>query len=147
MPFQLKPPVEEIFTLDKTDKAYDSEGTSITVRQATQYEHEKRQAVFADLRSRFGEDGTMFELVQSLNQPELHRVEVMLTLSNANLQDEDGDLLFKFKEDSKGRSRIAMTEREFTKAWGGLPLIVTGEIVEKVHEINTDWAGPAGEGS
>lgn len=147
MPFQLKPPVEEKFTLEKTDKAYDSEGSSVTIRQATQYEHEKRQAVFADLRSRFGDDGTMFELVQSLNQPELHRVEVMLTMSEANLLDENGDSLFKFKEDNKGRSRIAMSEKDFATAWGGLPLIVTGEIIEKVHEVNTDWAGLEGEGS
>jgi hypothetical protein len=68
-------------------------------------------------------------------------------MSEANLLDENGDPLFKFKEDKKGRSRIAMSEKDFATAWGGLPLIVSGEIVEKVHEVNTDWGGPEGEES
>lgn len=145
MAFKLSPPVEERFELSKTDKAFDSEGTYIVVRQATQYEHEKRQSVFADLRSRIGEDGSMFELIQSLNQPELHRVEVMLTLADANILAEDGEPLFKFKQDSKGRSRIAMSEKDFIAAWGALPLIVTDEVIEKVHEVNKSWGGPEGE--
>lgn len=147
MAFQLKPPVEERFELKKTDKAFESEGTYVTIRQATQYEQEKRQAVFADLRSKFGEDGTMFELVQSLNQPQLHRVEAMLTLADANLEDENGEPLFKFKTDGKGRSRIAMSERDFITAWGALPMIVSDEIIEKVHEVNVSWAGVEGEAS
>lgn len=146
MPFQLKPPVQERYELTKTDKAFGSEGTYIEVRQATQYEHERRNAVFADLRSKFGNDGTMLELITSLNQPELQRIEAGLTLAGANLLDEDDQPLFKFKEDTKGRSRIAMTEREFSTAWGLLPLIVTSEIIEKVHELNPDWGGPEGEG-
>lgn len=144
MPFKLEPPVEERFELKKTDEAFESEGTYVVVRQATQYEHEKRQSVFADLRSRFGEDGSMFELVQSLNQPELHRVEVMLTLADANLLGEDGEALFKFK-DNKGRSRVAGSEQKFTAAWGSLPLIVTSEIIEMVHKVNPDWGGLEGE--
>lgn len=145
MPFQLEPPVEKRFELKDTDRKYNSEGTYIVVRQATQLEQERRQQVFADLRSRWGEDGSMVELVQSMNQPALHRVEAMLTLADTNILDENQEPLFQFKEDKKGRSRIAMSEKSFTDAWGGLPMVVTDEITKFVHEVNPAWGGLEGE--
>jgi hypothetical protein len=139
MPLQLKPPVEETFELKETDKLYASEGTTVTIVQASQRQHEKRQNLFANMRSRWTDDDSV-EIIQRYNQPELHRVETMLTMTACNILAENGKSLFKFKND-----KINMTDQDFADAWGILELSITSEIHSKVLEVNPTWAN-RGEG-
>jgi hypothetical protein len=145
MAFKLKPPVEETYPLKRTDKAFGTTGTTITVKQASAYQHEKRQSQFADMKSRFTDDGSVYELVQTLNTPELHRIEAFLTLTDCNILDEDDTPLFTFSQNEKGHSYLDMTNADFEAAWGLLPMDVTEEISEKVRTMNPKWKGPAGE--
>jgi len=145
MPLKLSPPIEKTFTLDKTDKLYGAEGTTVTIRQASQLQHERRQDLFASMQSRLTEDTGIVELVQRFNLPEVHRIEAMLTIIDCNIESEDGKPLFKFKKVSKTGSVLAMSEREFKEAWGQLPVDVATEIHEKILEVNPTW-GASGEG-
>jgi hypothetical protein len=145
MSFKLSPPVIETFTLEETDKNFGTKGTTVTIRQASTYQHEKRQSIFADMKSRFTDDGSVYELVQTLNTPELHRIEAQLTMTDCNILDEDEKPLFTFKQDKKGHAFLDMTNAEFEAAWGLLPMDITEEISGKVREVNLKWKGPVGE--
>lgn len=145
MPLKLTPPIEKTFNLEKTDKLYESEGTTVTVRQASQLHHERRQDLWATMNSRFGGETDTVELVQRFNQSELHRIETMLTLVDCNIEDENGKPLFKFKKQGSSNS-LDMSEIAFRNAWGKLPVDVAIEIHEKVLEVNPTWSNQ-GEGS
>lgn len=145
MPLQLKTKIEQTFPLDRTDEKYGGEGTIVTIRQASQYQHEKRQEIFSNMRSRYSADGQeLLEIIQRFNALELHRLDVRLTIADCNILDENGDMLFIFKKDKNGRSYLNMTDPEFDKAWGALPIDVADEIYEKVSIVNPSW-GPSGE--
>lgn len=144
MALRLNPPVEKTFLLEETNKNYESEGTSVTIRQASQGQFEKRQDLFAEMTSKFTNDPGLVEVVQRFSIPELHRIEAYLTLVDCNIEDEDGGLLFRISKDNKGHSYLNMTEKEFERAWAKLPVDVAAEIHEKVLEMNPTW-GSRGE--
>jgi len=145
MALQLKTKIEQTFSLDRSDKMYDGEGTTVTIRQASQYQHEKRQEIFSNMRSRYSADGQdVLEIYQRFNALELHRLDAKLTIVDCNILDEEGESLFKFKKDKSGRSYLSMTDAEFDRAWGLLPIDVADEIYEKVLIVNPTW-GPSGE--
>jgi hypothetical protein len=145
MAFKLKPPVEELHFLDKTDTAYPAEATNeddpqrttVLVRQATQAQHERRSDLFSKLTSRVGNDPNIVEIVTRFSFPELQRIECFLAMKDCNIEDEDGAPLFKFKN---GR----ITETDFNHGWGKLPPLVADEIHEKVLLLNPTW-GKLGE--
>lgn len=143
MALRLSPPIEKTFILENTDKLYGTEGTQITVRQASQGQHERRQDLFAEMTSRIAGEGGQIEIVQRFSLPELHRIEAMLTLTACNIEDEDGKPLFKFRESKNGQSYLGMTDLEFREAWNKLPVDVAEEIHSKVTEVNISW-GPEG---
>jgi|WetSurSiteA1Bulk_404760.scaffolds.fasta_scaffold08291_2 hypothetical protein len=146
MGLRLSPPIEKTFTLEEIDKKYGGDThTVITIRQASQMQHEKRQDLWATMKSRFltGEPG--MEITQRFSIPELMRVEVYLTMTDCNIEDEDGKMLFTFKQDNKGRQFIAMDAGRFAEAWGKLPPDVCLAIHDKVIEVNPDWEFGPGE--
>jgi hypothetical protein len=144
MPLQLQIKLEKIFELKRSDEKYGGEGTTVTIRQASQYQHEKRQEIFSNMRSKYSTSGDDVEIFQRFNALELHRLDVRLTMADCNIIDEEGKPLFKFAKDNKGRSYLSMTDPEFDKAWGLLPIDVADEIYEKVIEVNPSWS-PSGE--
>jgi hypothetical protein len=145
MPLQLKAKLERTLPLVRTDEAYGGSETTVTIRQASQYQHEKRQEIFSNMRSKYSNDGDgLMEIIQRFNALELHRLDVQLTLVDCNIIGEDEKPLFKFRKDSKGRSYLDMSDAEFEEAWGSLPVDIADEIYEKVLEVNPSWS-PSGE--
>jgi hypothetical protein len=107
------------------------------VRQATQAQHERRSDLFSRLTSRVGNDPSIVEIVTRFSFPELQRIECFLALKGSNLEDENGEPLFRFKNG-------VITERDFNEVWGKLPPLVADEIHEKVLLLNPTW-GKLGE--
>lgn len=147
MPIKLSTPIVETFELTRTDKRYENEGqpTTVTIKQATQAQHEQRQQIFATLERRFDDfSPEITTLVQKANTEELKRTEAYLTLVGCNITKEDGKSpLFVFKKGKNGINELDMQEHEFNEAWGILPPDVANEIHEKVVELNIMW-GPRG---
>lgn len=145
MPLKLVAPIEETFTLDKSDAQYgtDGEPTRVTIRQATQAHNEKRSAIFSEVTRVMGQDSSNEEiqLRQRWSLEELKRIEVFLTLIDCNILDEKGHPLFSFRN-SKNNQEIDMSLQEFSAAFGKLPPDVAQEIHDKVLKVNLTWSGP-----
>ena len=141
MPIRLPIPLVEEYTLEKSDAAYGvtEQPTRISVRQATQAAHERRGSLFANIIREWSNNAEGFRMVQRFSFEELKRIEVMLTLAGSNLEDHEGNSLFKFND--KG---VITDEAAFSKAWGSLPPMVAEEIHEKVIELNVDWRPTGG---
>jgi hypothetical protein len=142
MPFRKQSPVIKQFVLEETDEAYGvtSPATSVSIRQATQAQHEKRANLFANIVRELGKNDEMVRLIQRFSFEELKRIEVMLTLADCNIENEDGGKLFAFDKDGYIRDESA-----FIRAWGSLPPLIASEIHSKVLEVNMDWAPTSGE--
>jgi hypothetical protein len=146
MPIRLSAPIEKTFTLAKTDILLNNTGepTTVTIRQATQRQFERRADAYADLKQRVStEDPEATEYITRFSQFELMRIEASLTVVGCNILGSDGEPLFKFRQDSQGRNSL-MDDAAFTRAWGELPPDVADEIWEKVREVNIRWK-PQGE--
>jgi len=144
MPLQLTAPIEKEFVLEKSDEAYENDGdpTRVFIRQATQSQHERRSHMWSELVQEIignREAPDAVRLIQKLNIPELHRLEVYLTMIGCNILGENDEPLFKFRD-----QKLDMTEHEFKLAWGMLPPLIANEIHEKVMELNVTWS-PQGE--
>lgn len=133
MALKLTAPIEKEFTLDHTDRLFETEGTTVRVRQASQRENEERAALFQEMIRRYDANDNV-SVIQHFNFPRLMRKQAQLTVVESNITDETGRALF----------RPGMPGAEFELAWGKLPPAVAWEIHEKVLELNPDWA-PAGE--
>lgn len=146
MPIKLEETYFKTFILEQTDKKYGSEGepTTVTIKQATQSEHEQRNQMFATLERRFSDanPGEM-SFVQTANTEELKRIEVWLSLCDCNILDSNGKPLFQSKKSKGGQPSLNMTKQQFAEAWGLLPPDVATEIHNKVIEVNFMW-GPSG---
>jgi len=147
MPIKLDVPIEKDFILEKSDKLYDvakGEPTRITVRQATQRDHERRAALFSQIIrevARDTADGDTVRWIQRFSFEELKRIEVMLTLKSCNISGANDKLLFNFSSDGK------ISEEKFRQAWDVLPPAVATEIHDCVLEVNVDWQPQLGEDS
>ncbi len=144
MPIHLSVPLEKEYILERTDSAYgdpDGEPTRITVRQATQGEHEQRAQLFSQIVREMARNDAqdLVRLIQRFSFEELKRIEVQLALKACNIVGPDGKLLFSF--DAKGR----ITPQKFKEAWDQLPPLVALEIHEKVLDLNVDWRPNLGE--
>lgn len=144
MPIHLSVPLEKDYVLERTDEIYgvpDGEPTRITVRQATQGEHERRAALFSQIVREMAKNDAqdLVRLIQRFSFEELKRIEVQLTLKACNIVGPDDKLLFSF--DAKGR----INEQKFREAWDLLPPAVAMEIHEKVLDLNVDWRPNLGE--
>lgn len=148
MPIKLNAPVVQTFTLEDTDRKYGGEGdtpTTVTIRQATQAQHEQRQQLFATLERKYNDlEPDQTSLVQTANTEELKRIEVRLTLIESNIVRDDGKKpLFVSKKGKDGLPELDMNFYEFDQSWGLLPPDVAREIHAKVVELNSMW-GPRG---
>jgi len=144
MPLKLTAPIEKECVLEKSDELFGCEGdpTRVTIRQATQAQHERRSDLWAEMTQEVFGDRVApdsVRLIQRISLPELHRIEVYCTLAGSNILGVDGEPLFKFKN-----GKLAMTEYEFNIAWGQLLPEIVNEIHEKVLEVNPTW-GKQGE--
>lgn len=151
MPLKLITPIYKTFTLVRTDEKYgtDGESTTVTVKQASQMEHETRQQLFAPLERRYNnKEPELLSYVQTISMEELKRLECWLTICECNIQDEEGKAMFPSRKSKVGsHPELAMTRGQFNEAWGKLPPDVCNEIHEKVLEVNLIWGGALGEES
>jgi hypothetical protein len=137
MALKLTAPVEQEFVLERTDKQYGTEGTTVRIRQATQRDHERRAKIYSTLIRRIEENelgNESVSFIQHFSFPELMRIQAMLTVIESNIEDENGKPLF----------WRGMSDVEFNASWGKLPAIVAIEIHDHVLELNPDWM-PQGE--
>lgn len=143
MPIKLIAPLEKDFTLDRSDARYgtDGEPTRLTIRQATQAQHERRSAIYSEITQYWDKEEGDVRLRQHWTMEQLKRVETFLTLVGCNLKGEDGNPMFRFKQEN-GRQVLDMSDADFATAWGMLPPDMASEIHEKVLKVNLDWAGP-----
>ncbi len=147
MPIRLDVPLEREYVLEHSDKTFgisDAEPTRISVRQATQGEHERRAALFSQVIREMARDSShedVVRLIQRFSFEELKRIEVQLTLKSCNILGQDGKLLFKFNDNGR------IDEHKFKDAWDSLPPSVATEIHEYVLDLNVDWQPQLGEGS
>lgn len=148
MPLKLIAPLYKTMELERSDERYgnDGEPTTVTIRQASQAEHEQRQDQFSRLERKFSDVAPdEVTVVQNIPMEVLKRLETYLTLVECNITDEDGKELFPSKKDRDGNPTLAMSKSQFDKAWGQLPPDVAEEIHEKVLEVNIVWSGRRGE--
>jgi len=149
MPLQLIAPLYQTFALERADKKYKNDGdpTTVTVKQARQHEHERRQLLFAKLERKWNSDDNPDEIrvVQEISQAEVWREEAWLTLVESNILDPEGKLLFKSAKSKNDHPRLSMDKQSFCQAWGMLFPDIAEEIVEKIHEVNVLWGGALGE--
>lgn len=134
MPIKLSAPLKKEFHLVESDKALDNTdgATMITIRQATQGDFE----LVNDLTSTFKReyDGEKVSAIQRISFDDIRRKQVYLTICACNLQDVDGNDLFKFNKDER-----PTTEEAFRRAWYKLPPVVADEIHEFVLQMNPLW--------
>ena len=143
MPIQLVPTVLQDFELELSDAMLNVEGepTTVTIRQATTLEAERRAEVTAKSATILDEgDGRATKVEHSFNWETLKRFDAMLTLSGCNITDVDGSDLFRFKEGRDGIKRLAMGEAEFGRAWGKLNDVITEEIHNFILVVNPTWS-------
>lgn len=140
MPVSVHPPLLKDFVLTEIDEAYDgdpSDPSVVTIRQATQGDHDRRNQMFSQVTRRYTDSGP--EVVQEFSLSNLMRLEVMMTLAGCNLINaETNKPLFTFKN-----NRIA-SEAEFNRVWNDLSPDISQAIYKRVLMVNVDW-GEAGE--
>lgn len=143
MPVKLVAPIEQTFTLDKTDAKYGTDGspTTVTIRQATQDQNEKRSLIYSKIIQKYNATERSMEQEQIFSIEQLKRIEVYLTLVGCNILSEKNEPLFRFRN-KNNMQYIDMTDFEFALAWGVLPPDIAAEIHGKVMEVNLTWAGP-----
>ena len=142
MTIKLSAPIIEDFYLEQSEVELgdgSEEPSKVSIRQATQGDHERRSRVFAEI-SRVIESeeslGTSMQIRQRWSMEELKRVEVFLTLAGCDILGSDGKPLFRFNSSN----RVAMSEGEFNRAWALLPPVVANEIHQKVLALNYVWS-------
>lgn len=148
MPIKLIAPIYKTMTLERSDERYgnDGEPTQVTIRQATQAQHELRQDQFSKLERKFSDiNPDEVTVVQNIPMEVLKRLETYLTLVECNITDVDGKDMFPSTKDGSGNPKLKMSKAQFDTAWGLLPPDVAEEIHEKVLEVNIVWSGRRGE--
>lgn len=147
MPIRLDVPLEKEYVLEHSDKMFgisEAESTRVTIRQATQGDHERRAALFSQVireMTRENQQEDVVRLIQRFSFEELKRIEVQLTMVACNILGSDGKLLFKYNSDGK------LDEHKFRDAWNALPPSVASEIHEYSIDLNVDWQPSLGEAS
>lgn len=140
MPFKLIAPIEKTFHLVETDAKYNSsqsedDQTTVTIRQAATRQNSKRSDTFNEIIRETSRDGGADRLIFRYSWQVMMRVEARLTMSGCNIIGRNGKPLFKFLSTGE----LNMSDDEFDRAWGELPLEVSKEIHDKVLEVNPDW--------
>ena len=137
MPIRLIAPIQQEFILERSDINFENIGdpTTISIRQATQGDYERRNSLFSEwARVRKLDAPDEIRYVQSFSYEVVKRMEVFLSLAACNILNDDGDPLFKFSN-----NRVDMSEKEFQLSWDKLPLLIADEIHDKVLQVNMTW--------
>jgi len=138
MRLNLKPLVKD-FELDyRSDIDPDARAT-VSIRQASTGEQLRIAGLFSEQTQIWddAEIGTV-QLKRKWNPHELHRFRAYLTMAGCDIEDDDGDPLFKFRNTKSG-AELAMSQAQFNAAWDALPPELTQEIHQKVLEVNPQW--------
>lgn len=146
MALKLTAPIEQTFPLEITDREFPpddgSEPTNVSIKQATQKQHERRMELFSLYRNRFSYDENGMQTIESVENRNIYTIQrrdAFLTLAACNIlytppKGKKAVPLFKFKD-----GNLDMTEEEFDEAWGLLPAVVSREIHSKILEVNPTW--------
>lgn len=149
MPVKLLAPIYQTFELTKTDMKYGNDGdpTTITVKQARQWEHQKRQDLFKRLERQWNaaDNPDDVRLIQEVSMDEVYREEARMTMVECNISGPDGKPLFISEASKDGHPQLKMTRDAFNDAWGQLWPDIADEIIANIHEVNLLWGGPRGE--
>lgn len=78
------------------------------------------------------------KLQRKWNPEELKRERAFCTLVGADLEDENGNPVFKFKSDANGPA-LSMSRNDFFRAWDSLPYELTNEIYGYIVDVNEIW--------
>ncbi|PJF45110.1 MAG: hypothetical protein CUN55_00540 [Phototrophicales bacterium] len=112
---------------------------NITIRQARTGDVMRRGEFFAESTLIYDDAQVgRAELKQKRNSYEIRAFEVQATLVGADLEDEEGNPIFRFREGKNG-PELNMSDREFLAAWGALPVHITDAIYDCVLEMNPMW--------
>jgi hypothetical protein len=149
MPIKLLSPIYKTFELTRADLKYGNEGetTTVTIKQARQHEHQRRQDLFKRLERQWNtaDDPNDIHLVQEVSMVEVYREEARMTMVECNIMGPDDKILFTSRSGKEGHPELAMSKQQFDEAWGQLFPDIAEEIVEKIHDVNLLWGGPQGE--
>ena len=146
MPLRLAAPVYKTFKIVVDPETGEEGEFTVTIRQATRAQTEQRAEIFAETTRVWNDENFgQIELKSHWTVAELEREEVRLTMCECDILDEDGNALFRSRQDKKGRPYLAMSKAEFDRAWGMLPDEVARAIHEKVLEVNPQWRLDLGE--
>jgi hypothetical protein len=116
---------EETFVLEQTDKLLQNDGdpTTVTIARAGKNENERRMVAWKKYAKVYGPN-------RQVTPMPLKMEEVFLTLKYCNLEDADGNQLFKFPLDGES----------FYRSWNQLLPLIEDEIYDKVILMNPIWA-------
>jgi len=117
----------------------------VVIRQARVGDNLRRGEYFAEVTQIY-DDAFMgpMQVKQSRNAHEIRRFEVFATLVGCNLQDEDGEDLFRFGNNDQG-AFLDMTEPAFNNVWDLLPMNVAELVHDRVLEVNVLWDPTSGD--
>jgi hypothetical protein len=138
--------IVKTFDLTKSDSLYGNEagGTTVTVRQATQSQNERIEALNKKIRRIYNAQNPSETVVESdFSISELFRVQAMCVMIGCNIEDENGKPLF--PPEILATKEKEADEKKFRNSWGQLPTDVANEILEKIYEVNISWRFDRGE--
>lgn len=130
-------PTVQTFQLESVDP-YEGEYGKVSVRQATEAETIEESNLFAEKTHRFRESG-QYEVASRWNPHELIRHRAYRLLTDCNLADEDGKILFEFVKDNRGIGRYKNSKEDFNKVWGLLDPVIVDEIYSFILQVNPQW--------
>jgi hypothetical protein len=126
--------------------AFDPTGEStVTIRQAKSGDLVHMDNLFKEQTQIWdGDDFNTIQLKKQFNPQEVKRERAYLTLVAADIEDEEGNPIFRFKDGPNG-PQLAMSRADFVTAWNELPPMLTEEIHDLVQAQNPVW-NPAASG-
>lgn len=132
MAIKLSPPIEEEFTLEKSDREMGNEDdpTIVRIKQASEGDNLRRMQLWKRFERKMDLSDSSWSVLQDVSPAEVKRKEIYLTMTACNIQKPDGDPLFTFP----------MDEKAFNDAYALLPPMIADEIYEKVLAVNITWA-------
>lgn len=127
-------PTEETITLS----ADPSGETFVVIRQATTGDMVKIGNAFGDQTQIFDDDRTnSLKIQKKWNPAELQRMRAYLTIVGCNIEDDNGNPWFKFRDGANGP--LPGDQGLFFKAWDRLPPNISQELYEAVLSVNPQW--------
>lgn len=144
-PLKLAAPIVKTFELKKSDAAMGSEGTTVTIKQASRREKQLLQDLSMPTeRLRFVDNPDpestrgVLEVIRNKGFLHTQMLLAMLTMTACNIECDDGSILF---SPEFLNTKPHPDEIQFREKWGLLYEITAEEIYEKIIEVNPTF-GP-----